>query len=455
MKYPSLDKYKTDINLVDFMLQDKYGFQLTKTSTYNFPRIAKYGNSGAKEELYVIKRNEKGFFTYWSPYDESLSGKTIIDFVQDQHKEKNGTSIHLGKVRKILDAYMKGEKYVVPAKSDFQINSFTKENDKFKLNIKNCRPYTDREYLHSRGILDSTIDNPMFSGLIKNIDYIKKTYDNTITQKFTNTAFLMYNLKGINAINIKNKTNGESFSGCYGNRGESIIASRIDKNRDLDKLILNESFDDSLSHFQLNENEYKNLNVKYMATAGSLCEGQISLIEEFLKKQKTKELVFGFDNDLSGNFFRAKLLGKLQINQLIGSKEFLEEDKSFAFAHIDCKREKRTGYVDFIFANSDRVNGIENITKLKSFIEIYNEKHRNSHIEGEPFKFAVKLADDNKAIGQISFQNLKDNWNIVSDLIHEIKYEKNKFFSFDVPISKDFNDDLNNKLSKKNDLNIT
>ena len=183
MTYDSLDKYKTQINLADFILNGNYGFVIAEGSSFSSPKLKKlhqtemYWSESKKKEIpvkleeYVIKKNEKGFYTYWSPNDDSLKGKTIIDFVQDHHKGKNSEFFNLGLVRKYLDAYMKGGQYKQPDKSDFKISRQHKESDKFLLEIKQCSPYKDRTYLHKRGIKDSTIEHPMFFNLIRNKIY--------------------------------------------------------------------------------------------------------------------------------------------------------------------------------------------------------------------------------------------------------------------------------------------
>ena len=391
MTYDSLDKYKTQINLADFILNGNYGFVIAEGSSFSSPKLKKlhqtemYWSESKKKEIpvkleeYVIKKNEKGFYTYWSPNDDSLKGKTIIDFVQDHHKGKNSEFFNLGLVRKYLDAYMKGGQYKQPDKSDFKISRQHKESDKFLLEIKQCSPYKDRTYLHKRGIKDSTIEHPMFFNLIRNKIYEK---DDKV---YINTAYLMANQHGVGAINIKNKTENESFSGALGDRGNSIVISKdLTHGNYIDKLIITESFDDALSHYQLNENKLQKLKIRYISTAGSLCEGQIALIEEIIKKQQPKEFIIGFDNDKSGSYYRAQLMGKLQVAEVILSKDFLEESKAFSYTHIDCKREKLKGIVDFVFANKNQEEGIQNVMELKGYIEIFNEKHKNTVYEGVP-----------------------------------------------------------------------
>jgi len=457
MTYDSLDKYKTQINLAEFILYGNYGFVLSESSSFNSPKLKKLHptetywsenkkkNVPVKTEEYVIKKNEKGFYTYWSPNDDSLKGKTIIDFVQEHHKAKNGGFFNLGLVRKYLESYMKGGKYIQPDKSEFKILNTLKENDTLKLEVKNCTPYKDRTYLHKRGIKNSTIDNPMFENIIRN-----KVFDKNGVIHI-NTAYLMVNLSGIGAINVKNKTFDKSISGAIGDRGNSIVISKdLSHGNHIDKLIITESFDDALSHFQLNEDTLKNLNIRYISTAGSLCEGQIALIEEIITKQKPKEFIIGFDNDVSGNFFRAQLMGKLQVADVILSKDFIEESKAFAYTHIECKREKLTGIVDFIFANKNQEEGIQNVMELKQYIDIFNEKNKNIVYEGVPFNYTVKLADDNKAIAQLTFRNTKENWQLIGNLIAEVKYEKGLFFKQEIPIKKDFNEDLMQGLQNKN-----
>ncbi|PKP45553.1 MAG: hypothetical protein CVT95_08490, partial [Bacteroidetes bacterium HGW-Bacteroidetes-12] len=157
-KKRTLEDYKFDINLVDFMLQPHYGFSVAKRSTFRHPRVERKDEKGNVVELYVIQKNSKGYFTYWSPYDDNIKGKTVIDFVQDRHFTKQGEPFNLGMVRGVLDRYISGDKYIAPMKSEYQVANVDRGMDKFLLEVKECKKYTDRTYLHQRGITDKTID---------------------------------------------------------------------------------------------------------------------------------------------------------------------------------------------------------------------------------------------------------------------------------------------------------
>lgn len=446
----TLDDYKYDINLVDFMLQPEYGFRVAKRSTYNHPRLERVDENGNVLELYVIQKNNKNHFTYWSPYDDNIKGKTIIDFVQDRHFTKDGRPYNLGMVRGLLDRHISGDRYIPPLKSNYQVSSVNRSIDKFLLEVKECKPYNDRTYLHSRGIKDDIIDNPMFSKVIKNKDFIDKENN----AAYTNTAYLMINEEGIGAINIKNRVGDKSFSGCIGERGAALVCSMLPKGTNsIDKLIITESFDDALSHYQMNFDKLSKLDVRYLSTAGSLSEGQIELIEKNIQKLSPKEFLIGSDNDIGGEFFRAKLMGKIQVNHLLPEqKEFIEDNPNFAFAHIDCKREDNTGIVEFVFANKNKEEGIKNVSELKDFTQLFNEKNKDTTVDGLPFSFKVDLLDDNKASGKITFKNIKDNWALAGDFIHDVKYDRCQFFKRELPVLKDFNEDLNKQLEKNNDI---
>ena len=450
-KKRTLDDYKFDINLAEFMLQPQYGFRIAKRSTNNHPRLERVDEKGNVVELFVIQKNNKGHFTYWSPYDDNIKGKTILDFVQDRHFTKEGKPYNLGMVRGYLDRHISGDKYVPPMKSAFQVSSVNRSIDKFLLEVKECKPYNDRTYLHNRGITDSTIDNPMFSKVIKNKDYIDK--ENQEGEKtYTNTAYLMINEEGIGAINIKNRVGDKSFSGCIGERGTALVCS-MHSTKSIDKLFITESFDDALSHYQMNEKNLSGSSIRYLSTAGSLSEGQIDLIEKNIQNLSPKEFIIGSDNDLGGEFFRAKLMGKIQVNHLLAEqKDFVSENPNFAFAHIDCKREENTGIVEFVFSNKSKEEGIKNISELKDFTMLFNEKNKDTTVEGHPFNFKVDLLEDNKASGKITFKNMKDNWALAADFIHDVKYDRCQFFKRELPILKDFNEDLNKQLEKNNDI---
>ena len=445
-KKRTLEDYKFDINLVDFILQPHYGFSVAKRSTNRHPRLERKDEKGNVVELYVIQKNSKGHFTYWSPYDNSIKGKTVIDFVQDRHFTKKGEPFNLGMVRGVLDSYIAGDKYIAPMKSNYQVANVDREKDKFLLEIKACKKYTDRTYLHQRGISDKTIDHPMFSRVIKNKSYT----DAENNKEYVNTAYFMINEDGIGAINIKNRVGGKSFSGCIGERGTALVCSMLPQGaKKIDQLIITESFDDALSHYQMNEDKFSNKVVRYASTSGSLSEGQVELLEKNIQKLSPEEFVIGSDNDLGGEFFRAKLMGNMQINQFLSEqKDFVADNPSFAFVHIDCKRENNIGTIEFVFSNKDYEKGIKNISELKDYSTLFNEKHKDKIIDGEPFSFKVDVLDNDKSSAKITFKNNKDNWFLAAEFIHDVKYDRCKFFKRELPILKDFNEDLQASLDK-------
>ncbi len=430
-KYEPLDKYKIDINLAEFMILHGF-YETKKKSTKNQPRL----KDPITDFVYVVKRNDKGHYTYWSPDYEIAPNNdkspTIIDFVEERYNEPGQRKLTLGHVRKILDKYMNSKNYIPPKKSKYNIPVGEKINPGIiNTQYNQLLNFTDRTFLHNRKIKDKIIDHPYFKPIIKN----KKYVDDTRNETYINTVFTMADHERIKAISIKN----EKFSGCIGNKASSFCAS-YNRSRNLDQLYLTESMIDGMSHFQLNFEKLKNKSVRYLSSEGTLTNEQIHLLSKSINIQKPKELILINDNDLSGKIFNLKTICQLDNNIIpLSDKPFLNSAK------IDLHRtDKYNCYLDISFSHKNKVFGIQNIALLSEYVNNLNKTFSNYTVEGKPFELHINKISDTLSNARIYFPAKNLHLDELFNFIHKYRYNEHSFFKIEVPKLKDFNDDLKN-----------
>lgn len=425
MEKKDLSYYKTAINLAQFMI-DNYGFQEAARSSENYPRL-KNPETG---ELYIIKKNNKGHYTYFNPYDYSDRGKTIIDFLQDRHSNDKFT-FTIGHVRKILDNFLNNGYLEKQEHSKFNNIKIKSSND-FNLDDFNIKPLYDTSYLNNRGISNQTINHPIFKGCIFNNTHI----DDKTGQKHINTVYLMVNSdkSRIPAIIQKNK----NFSGAFGEKGQALVASKIISKMPIDNLIVMESFDDCLSHFELNNKRLENINIRYVATGGSITDKQIDLISEIITKQQVKNLSLSFDNDNAGYFFRCQTLAGLTFED-----EKFYKKNPLAKAHIEVSKidgNDKLGIAQFIYVTQDKETSIATAQKFADFFNKHQQLDK--YVEGKSFKLQQKEIGNFHVKIQVEFKNLKEHWEVLGNFIEDLKFSNKLEFKREVPILKDFNEDL-------------
>jgi hypothetical protein len=425
METKDLSYYKTAINLAQFMI-DFYGFKEAARSSENYPRL-KNPETG---ELYIIKKNSKGHYTYFNPYDYSDRGKTIIDFLQDKHSTDKFT-FTIGHVRKKLDYFLKNGYLEKQVKSKYNNIKLKSSND-FNLDDFNIKPLFDTSYLNDRGISNETIKHPIFKGCIFNNTHI----DEKTGIKHINTVYLMVNAdkERIPAIIQKNK----NFSGAFGEKGQALVASKLLNKNPIDNLIVMESFDDCLSHFELNKSKLENKNIRYVATGGSITDKQIDLISEIITKQQVKNLSLSFDNDNAGYFFRCQTLARLTFEDANYYKK-----NPLAHAHIEVSKidgNDKLGIAQFIYVTKDKETSI---ATAQNFADFFNKHQQlDKYVEGKSFFLKHKEIGDFHVKIQVEFKNLKEHWEDLGNFIEDLRFSNKLAFQRDVPILKDFNEDL-------------
>lgn len=407
------NKYKTEISLPDFLI-DNYGFQPDKGSSLRYPKL----KNDITGEVLVIKRNANQQYTYFSVHDDSVKGRSILDFVQKElaKDNPNGKQPSLTAVAQTLDGYMTSGKVVPPDNSKYYINAaLWNTADNFN-DVKKLKEITENDFLKSRGFLKSTLENPLFKGVFFERSYNK---DGIV---HTNTAIKLFNTEGLAGLSQRNT----SFKGCLGNRFDSLATSIPAKSTEYDAYFLGESFLDCVAHYELNEKVLRNKTIAYLASEGAITSGQIALFNKLLIDRKPKEIATIFDKDLAGVAYNLKVISELNI-------EGKTSDVLVTF-HED-KVNK------MVFLSISNLNEAD--SNFKETLENTFSKSNFSDLADNPaIDVQLMFKDDYRSTYQVAIPRQYDMLERAIEKIQELRFGPEKVISMEKPITLDFNDDL-------------
>jgi DNA primase len=265
-----LERFKTEINLVDYAQSQGYQY-LTKQSSHN-SAVLRHENG----DKIVVATDTDGHGVYFSIIDDADNG-TIIDFVQ------NRSNLGLGGVRKELRDWRNEPRtqtsQFIPRDKPQAINSdhlsVIKAISGFKVAQKH-------DYLEKRGIKQSILKSDRFIGTV--------AIDNR-----GNAIFPHYDQDGLTGFTVKN----ENFTGFSKGGTKALWRSKQDEGDR--RLVIVESAIDAMSYHQLKSNE--NTNTRYIATGGAISTAQLELIKTAMADMTRLggEIVIATDNDAAGN----------------------------------------------------------------------------------------------------------------------------------------------------------
>ena len=265
-----LEKFKTEINLVEYAQSQGYQYR-SQASSRNSAVLAH--DNGDK---IVVATDTDGHGIYFSIIDEADNG-TIIDFIQ------NRNNLTLVEVRKELRDWLneprtRSSKFI-PRDKPQPINS-----DLLKV-IKAASGFKvayEHPYLEKRSIDRATLTSDRFLGTVA-ID------------SRGNAIFPHYDQNGLTGYSIKNT----KFTG-FSSGGTKAFWKSNQQKGDL-RLVITESAIDALSYHQLFSHE--NTNTRYIATGGAISNYQCELISTAMADMAKKggEIVIATDNDEMGN----------------------------------------------------------------------------------------------------------------------------------------------------------
>lgn len=401
------NKYKTQINLVDYLVRIK-GWKIEEKG--RSPKLI-CPDSGDK---FIFKMNKLNQYTYWDLHNpDNCKGKTIFDVILREHELK-GQKTSFSAIANSLERFMLSGEYIEPDKCKFDIAG-SLSNQQIASAINSCIPLNDLSYLTGRGLSESIILDNIFKDVVKE----KIVFDKETRISSKAIAFIISD--GENNIGLSLKS--ETIHGrCIGHKENGLVCSNVKfKNQPL-SLFLVEGFIDAMSHYQLNFRAIENKNIFYGSTEGSLTLDQISFVQKIIEKSTMGviEVNLGFDNDIFGKMNSALALTKL---------EFPNSNKIFKQIKPFVSKES----IDFILPIDS--NFSERFNILKDSFSNDSFKTETSNVNNT-FRYSITAP--------ISL----DKWDLFNNLLNTIYHGKDSQINIIVPISKDFNKDLTSELNK-------
>lgn len=405
-KMVDFGKYKSQIALPDFLI-DNFDFVPVDGSSFCYPKLM----NRKTRQVIVVKMNSQGYYTYFDVHNDNIRGKSIFDFLQNELSVGDKKPSLLA-VAKTLDHYIESGKVSKPDSSKYYL---TKSDNDLTLLLKEIKPLSDRTFLHSRGIDDSTIDSDVFKGVFMEREFIKDS------SRHMNLIIKLFNNKGLAGLSQRNF----EFKGCLLSRFDSLASSNFDTKRPIDIVFLGESMLDAASHFQMNRERLKDLNIGYISSEGSLAVGQIELLQKALDNKKPENLVTIFDKDLAGQEFNLKLWSSISIGE--GSKDIRVK----------------------IVGNGKEATETLNITMPSEVAQekkkLFNEAFFSESISGKVNLSTQHDPAQGTEEWTIVFPRTYENIDMFVNKIKAFRLPGAKLFR-DVPLTNDFNDDLRARL---------
>lgn len=414
-----LNKFKSEIDLTEFIENraNNFEFKASRSSSNSF--CYEDGNS----RIAVFKKQGVWWFKdFKAPIGVRGKG-TIIDFVQDYLKWD------FKDIRKELRNYMNLNPIQKPNYNTIQ-NVLNNKTGKKKLpeNYFATRKLAYTKYLNDRGIKNDTIFSKTFFDSVRQKDIIKES-----GQKYFSTVFPMYkNISGgIVGLEQSNNLYNRSFPGS--NKQEGFWKSNVIKENP--SIFIVESPIDALSHYQLHNLNNKD-NLLYVSSLGELSEKRLKVLNNYLvpREFKIKKIILGNDNDLGGVRFNINIIGNVHLQDTVKDLSFfIASDKHIAKMKVTSTDLSKLKEVE------TRISYMAN--KEMDLTSNYDLQYRN-------FKYSEK--DGKNVFSFIMNNRLK----VLKPLEDVVKEFKNSPLIFERPISKDFGQDLENKLGIKREYKV-
>jgi len=294
-----LDRFKSDINLVEFAWM--YGYRkIERKSSKGFIVMSKSTDS----QKIIICTGRDGHGIYFENPDQTA--KTVIDMCQTEEK------VNLGHARKILRNFS-GHPEIENLPELSKPKKTAKDLIKIRLNVSAMKPINIKNrYLAGRGISEETLKDDRFlvmqEGPWKNVTFIHYNIDGEICgyeQKNT----------GKSKIFDKDGNPGKSFT--FFSEGGEKGAWQSNNIIEAETIVICEAAIDALSHAQLNATGN---DVAYISFCGGMSAAQLDLIE---KITSGKRVIIATDNDDkgTGKAFAEEIKNKIENLALSVSRE--------------------------------------------------------------------------------------------------------------------------------------
>jgi hypothetical protein len=460
--YQEIEKLK-EVNLVDFVCStanfrlDEDRIRKENKNIDNPKYVFVENDSGEKLLISRIYNEGRQQYVYKNLYNDFDKGN-ILSFIKNR-SENYSIPTAKKKIYNYLNNVEKGYYKNTPLKITLEETDYKTINETSLVNLKNkylsLPNFRDMTYLKSRGLSEEILKSHLCENRIKNeFIYGKKILSGSKPPiQYVNTVFPIYAMEGDKALlcgyvrkneNLK-LTEKDSFASL------GVWASGYKRDQPITQLIIGENPIDVLSYCQ-DKIDYKKENPLLVATNGELTKTQIKLINELVSRLCPETIILANDNDPRGQTFNAKILASLPAlpystekskdisNTASAGEMFLKNIEVFAG-----RRDALNGELIWKLHHDKISNDKEldseklakNFPQLQKIVNYYNGKNE--------VLFLKNLKEHYSEI-KVSFYNSAANWIEINKSIIDLKFDSDIKLKLEVPIYKDFNEDLKVKL---------
>ncbi len=429
-----LERFKQEIDLVAYA--QRQGYQIKSQGRRgDWHHLVNDG-----EHLIVSRKDQRQ--VYFNPGDDWDRG-TIIDFVKTRENK------NLGEVRQHLREYLDGSPYPqelpppapsrpgpLPPKQGHAAESPEEEERKRTRLIAEVlgvrKELSDRSYLHSRGLTDETIDSPAFQGRVFTSQ----------RNNFRNTAFPLYNERGLASVEQKNKDYRSLLE--LPKDGIWVSFPTQGKGTPVERLVITESAIDAMSYHQL---KHDGKNTMYIATAGTVTDRQTELIQKVIDKQQPREVILADDRDAAGRRYNINYLNDLQVArpfQPVADQEAYREATRPLHWHATLGRYHTHLRVDV--QHQSFSEGTERVQPILRQVERINSTQEEPSIE-----VSIQRSTEKETVLRLSVARADTaQLEVLSQELYRQREQLRpvaerqpaNFLRVDYPLAKDFNRDL-------------
>ena len=292
------DRYKSDINLVTFLVDQ--GWEPIKGKHGKNWAALKEESTGRK--LIIHRVQETGHYAYKS-FDDNRDRGTIINMVSqklnlDLGSREGWNQLHAHLSPLVGNVYNSHESIrPIGLKDVGHLDEATTAK------LLNIEPLQQRNWLYSRHIEDKTIDAPEFKGQI-----VQRPFETKNGYTGTNTAFPMRNMEHIVTLNTRNTSHNMLVSP----KSDSVWMSNVVPGIKPREIVITENPIDALSHYQLNPPRQPGERL-YVSTGGQPGGLQLSTLQKIIDTIKPERFILANDNDFAGVRFNIQYMGTLKL----------------------------------------------------------------------------------------------------------------------------------------------
>jgi hypothetical protein len=268
MQDDELDRFKRDINLVQYALE-RHGFVRVPRESSRSSHALRHEASGDK---ILVTRQADGHWVYCSVRDDRDCG-TIVEFIQ----RRSGHS--LGRVRNTLRSWLGTSRPDPGPECRPPTPPVRRDREAVDRAYRDAEPTDFSAYLHSRGLRPVTLRNSRFANRWK-------------VDRHRNVLFPHEDERGLCGFEVKN----HGFTGFATGGRKAFWQSTTTVDDQV--LVIAESAIDAMSYQQL----FGTMNSRYVSSAGTLSADQLQRLDRIAANLDSKlTVVAAIDSDAGGD----------------------------------------------------------------------------------------------------------------------------------------------------------